>query len=122
MKLQKKHIALIVVVIVAIAVFVYYKYFMFPEIPTETKEYEIKKINDAVTTNNTTALQPFPLKIGSKGEQVKAVQSAINKIYPNAKLTVDGSFGQKTYEALITFVGTMYYPVTTNNYIALLKK
>jgi len=41
----------------------------------------------------------FPLKVGSYGFKVFLLQSALNKI--GSDLTVDGKFGQKTYDALL---------------------
>jgi hypothetical protein len=40
----------------------------------------------------------FPLKVGSYGFKVFLLQSALNKL--GSALTVDGKFGQKTYDAL----------------------
>lgn len=64
----------------------------------------------------------FPLQEGSTGERVKFVQAAINRIAPTWKLKEDGVFGHGTYTALITGVGTKYYPVTLANYTELLQK
>jgi hypothetical protein len=62
----------------------------------------------------------FPLQKGSSGERVKYVQMAVNKINPLAGLKEDGIFGKSTYEGLITFVETRFYPVTVKNYVDLL--
>lgn len=42
----------------------------------------------------------FPLKKGSKGENVKVVQKYLNSTAGNYKLEVDGYYGQKTADAL----------------------
>lgn len=74
------------------------------------------------TQNQTAVVEDFPLEIGSSGDRVKALQRAINKIAPVWKLKEDGNFGKGTYDALITGVGTKYYPVTLANYTEILKK
>ena len=52
----------------------------------------------------------FPLTIGSKGPNVGYLQRALNTL--GASLKVDDSFGQKTYEALITKAGTKYWTIS----------
>jgi len=42
----------------------------------------------------------FPLKVGKYGYRVAVLQSALNKL--GSSLTVDGAFGQMTYDAIIT--------------------
>lgn len=54
----------------------------------------------------------LPLKEGSRGDKVTALQKMINQINPAAKLAENGIFDHKTYLALITYVGTRFYPVT----------
>ena len=49
----------------------------------------------------------FPLKIASKGYKVQLLQSALNKL--GASLTVDGRFGEKTYDAIKPFGGLPTY-------------
>ena len=62
----------------------------------------------------------FPLVIGSHGNLVVAVKNIINTLEPKAKLnTKSDVFDAATYNALITYVGTSYYPVTYDNYILL---
>lgn len=63
----------------------------------------------------------FPLQVGSKGANVTNLQLALNRI--NAKrgkkyadLTVDGTFGEKTKNAIYLLAGTKYYPVDTIKY------
>ena len=60
------------------------------------------------------ATDGFPLQIGSSGANVKSLQAALNKMKPPqyTALVVDGVFGQLTYTAVITWVGTGYYPVS----------
>lgn len=49
----------------------------------------------------------FPLKIASFGYKVQLLQSALNKL--GASLTVDGRFGEKTYDAIYPFGGLPFY-------------
>jgi len=75
----------------------------------------------------------FPLKIGSEGSNVKYLQRAINKIIsnPSLKITEDGKFGNNTYNALVSGVGTTTwwdakriptYPVTQEAFTLILQK
>lgn len=63
----------------------------------------------------------FPLKQGSKGDAVKNLQVFINKIDPRAKLDPSGDFDKKTYNALITYIGTKFYPVSVDSFLDIVK-
>ncbi len=52
----------------------------------------------------------FPLEVGSYGFRVSLLQSALNKM--GASLTVDGKFGQKTYNAITEHGGLAWYSMT----------
>ena len=66
----------------------------------------------------------FPLKVGSGGNKVKLLQQALNRINEKtgnkyAPLVADGSFGEKTYTAIVTWVGTRFWGptgLTANNF------
>lgn len=62
----------------------------------------------------------FPLKNGSSGDNVSYLQRALNNL--GAKLKVDGSFGNNTYNAVLTKAGTKFYPVTADSFAQILKK
>ncbi len=68
----------------------------------------------------------FPLSIGSRGNNVKYLQTALNSL--GASLAVDGVFGQKTYRAAVQFGGTssQYWTnsngLTVNGFNAILAK
>ena len=76
----------------------------------------------------------FPLVIGSSGTNVLNLQKAINKLIPKSSidgkpvaplLVEDGVFGQKTYTALVTWVGANYWSingVTIQAYTEVIKK
>jgi hypothetical protein len=49
----------------------------------------------------------FPLKIASKGFKVQVLQSALNKL--GASLTIDGRFGEKTYDAIWDYGNLPWY-------------
>lgn len=79
----------------------------------------------------------YPLQKGSKGPNVKYLQQAVNRIIKDSGknlsliVTEDGSFGDKTYNALVTGVGTTTYwatpklstyPVTLTAFTQILQK
>jgi len=65
---------------------------------------KVKQNKTGTTSSGTSSASTFPLKQGSRGNEVKTVQSALNKILENL-LDVDGIFGPKTEEALYQKVG-----------------
>jgi hypothetical protein len=82
----------------------------------------IKKIFSPANDN-------FPLQEGSKGDNVKRLQMAFNKIGvevadQNGKLVThlaeDGAFGYLTHQAALRYADT--YPVTQKSWTAVLKK
>lgn len=67
-------------------------------------------IKDAEPVKN----DEFPLHIGSYGERVKSLQLALNRINDKAShrytpLVVDKDFGEKTYTAIVTWVGSKFW-------------
>ena len=66
-----------------------------------------------------TGIPPFPgnLSVGSTGANVRLIQEAINKLAPKYpgrlwKLTVDGSFGNMTRDAIFAFQSIFGLPIT----------
>lgn len=122
MKNQKTIIAIVAIALVAGIIW----YVFFRTKPATTASSPA--INPPAAINSTLAASAapaandtLPLTKGSKGENVTYVQQAINKIHPGA-VTVDGDFGAGTYMALITYVGTSFYPVTSTKFSELLQK
>ena len=81
------------------------------------EEVEVKS-SPVVTNSNWSAPKPasqpasiFPLKTGSKGAEVAALQSYLNKRY-NAGLATDGIWGPKTQAALQKFEQTTMWSTT----------
>jgi peptidoglycan hydrolase-like protein with peptidoglycan-binding domain len=66
-----------------------------------------QNINNQVTVYKppVTVKSEFPLQIGSRGENVKKLQSFLNQKI-NAGLVVDGVFGSKTAEAVKKAIGS----------------
>lgn len=64
----------------------------------------VKKVKQTNATSSTGTGTGFPLKQGSKGEEVKIVQNSLNKIIGNT-IAADGVFGQQTENALYIKVG-----------------
>ena len=69
---------------------------------TAKKLNEVYSANNNETVINNTLDVNCVLKYGSKGEQVKLLQTELNSVM-NAGLTVDGSFGSGTKTAVINF-------------------
>lgn len=64
----------------------------------------------------------FPLQVGSTGARVKYLQQALNRIKKDNNLSVDGSFGDKTKNAIYLTMNTTFYPVTQEKYNEVLHK
>lgn len=66
----------------------------------------------------------FPLTVGSNGENVSYLQKALNMLKPAnfALLNTGGNFDDATRIAVITWVGTNFYPVTIDNFNTILHK
>lgn len=70
-----------------------------------------KKGSKLVTNSDGTVTPPdidnFPVSIGDKGEKVKELQTALNKIDPTGYPTteIDGIFGERTQAALMKALG-----------------
>lgn len=128
------------VIIVAVCLYFYYRPVKPVEDQTNTKA-DPSKTNTPTTTpkvtpnvvdptKNTTTNSltlasdndEFPLKIGSRGNRVTLLKNALKRIKPSITLTADSIFDEATRLATITYVGTAYYPVTANNYSAIMIK
>lgn len=48
----------------------------------------------------------FPFDVGSRGDNVRRMQVALNRIKPQPKITEDGVFGPETRAKLLTSVST----------------
>src|SRR5262249_61308944 len=47
---------------------------------------------------------PSTLRMGSRGAEVRTLQNLLNRVlHPSPNLVPDGIFGQRTYNAVITF-------------------
>lgn len=68
---------------------------------------EAFKIKEAAPTYD----DSYPLKVNSRGDRVKTLQQALNRLKPSPllPLVVDGVFGEKTKQAVISWAGTKYY-------------
>lgn len=68
-----------------------------------------QKIKDAAGTIVNTVKPPttnnFPLKNGSKNDNVRTLQSALNRLGQDPALVVDGIFGSKTQASLKAYTG-----------------
>lgn len=119
--MKRKTLIIIIVslVIVLVALYIYKR--------SKNKPAAEAPAGDSHDHSGSTATVPaandkFPLKVGSNGENVKYLQRAINRIAPPANLVVDGDFGNKTYTAIILYIGTSYYPVSQAQWTYILNK
>ena len=100
-----------------------------------SKNARILKEGDTKKTPATNQEQPaprpkapvgdeFPLQKGSKGNHVLYLQRALNKMMPKGytPLVEDGDLGEKTYTAVITWMGTKYFPVTMASWMEIMKR
>lgn len=142
---KNKKIVIAIAVVLIIAIVVYLAW----DSPLMEKLRGVKKMDDSVDTakKDTTVINPatpnliptpivanddFPLKIGSRGSNVKYLQTALNKInekggLPNKyePLVVDGIFGDATRIAIVTLVGTRYWNsagLSQSNWTSILNK
>jgi hypothetical protein len=106
---KKIIIVIIVLVILAAATF-----FIIEKVKKE-------KSANGSSTGGTSVAGIFPLRLGSRGNEVKILQQRINKVFesnlilaPPAKLAEDGIFGAKTENAL-SFIFNMKQ-ITKNQY------
>ncbi len=121
MKKYKKHIIIGAVVLILLVSIIYYLYASNKgkDIPQEVKQ-------PGITPPSSTAPKAdigndsFPLKVGSKGENVRYLQSALKKL--GANIIVDSDFGQQTYSAILLTINATSYPVTQEIFTAILKK
>jgi hypothetical protein len=86
----------------------------------------LKKLQDSPIPNNGQIINTmpignakYPLKVGSKGENVRVLQAYLNKAY-NAGLKEDGSFGSGTLSAVKKYLkGVDNVPESLYNLIAM---
>jgi hypothetical protein len=81
---------------------------------TPVEQIVEEKTKSTTATTNTglnmeSSTDAFPLKVGSKGENVKRLQIALNRINSANKITEDGSFGEQTRVKLMATVATTMY-------------
>ena len=110
MQPKTKKILIIVVAVLLIATVLY---FVFRKPKVQTQDPLINPNPNPSNTTPTNTTPPindtFPLRVGSKGENVKRLQIALNKINPNNKLSYDSNFGNQTRIAIITSLATSLY-------------
>ena len=115
---QKKIILLVALVVVALI------YFFWDSTPAKKLRGVDEPVIDPSNTDKTFKVQvaapvandSFPLTIGSRGDNVKRLQQALNVI--NSKfpllnkydpLVTDGVLGQDTYKMVLVVCGTAYW-------------
>lgn len=132
---KRVKIAIIVLVVILVALFAY-NYYKKRKAAKEAEELanantnnNTSPVNTATTT--TTKNDNFPLQRGSYGNNVRYLQQAINRLNPNANLSVDGDFGPSTYSQFLLTIGTTVnidgvvysaYPVTQKVFTEILQE
>lgn len=113
-------IILIVLVIIVITVILYFLLRKKPQIVAEQNN------NKAATPDNNPIVQyapdVFPLVPGARGENVKRLQFALNRIRPDQKIAEDGILGNTTKtKLLVTVPSTLsQLPMSEANYTQIL--
>lgn len=141
--MTRKKIIIGVVLLVIVAASVWYLFFRKPKVTEITiaplpgntggSTNTGTKPKTGTTNTNTTQVsttpppavsvnENFPLQVGSNGPRVALLQNALKRIKPSLTLPSNGIFDEATRIATITYVGTAYYPVTANNYSAIMIK
>lgn len=129
---KRVKIAIIVLVVILVALFAY-NYYKKRKAAKEAEELantnnNTSPVNTATTT--VTKNDNFPLQRGSYGNNVRYLQQAINRLNPNANLSVDGDFGPSTYSQFLLTIGTTVnidgvvysaYPVTQKVFTEILQ-
>ena len=117
--MKKKIIIAAIVLIVLITAFYFYKK---NAAVTKTDEPAPPQIipGTNISTENLVSSDEFPLKVGSKGENVTYLQKALKTL--GANIIVDGDFGQQTYSAILLTIDTKSYPVTVKIFNSILEK
>lgn len=132
-RISRRTIIIIVVILLLLAGGGAVYYFFFSDKAKEKKilkqkaeDLKNKPASDQHADNSSSASgnDTFPLDKGSQGENVLYLQRALNKMVPVGykKIPENSKFGDDTYKAVITWVGTKYYPVTQANWTAIMNK
>jgi peptidoglycan hydrolase-like protein with peptidoglycan-binding domain len=97
----------IIIGIVAFLIIAAILYFAFK--PVKSEPIETTPLPDVKPTPPVN-LDAFPLKVGSKGSNVKRLQNALNRIGgPTGKIAEDGDFGNQTRLKILTTLSTSSY-------------
>jgi hypothetical protein len=117
MTTQKKII--IAVLVIALAVIMYFVFFRKPAKKVDAVFSEPKPDGRVIILDNNN----FPLNVGSRGENVKSLQTALNFIEPANKLTLDGVFGPQTRIKLLRTVHSSLavLPMSKSNLNSIIK-
>lgn len=105
MKPLNKKILIIAVSILLIIVIFYF-------VLKPKKINEQKELNQSLpiqTPVNNIPVSEFPLRVGSKGENVLRLQRALNKIQIVNKISEDSNYGNATRVKIITALSTTMY-------------
>lgn len=105
--MNRKKIIIIVVAIILISIILYYVF-------RKKNTGEFTSIQPNLTPGTPTpvpapVMSEFPLKEGSRGENVKRMQYALNRISGKDPINVDGVFGSQTRTKILTTLATSQY-------------
>lgn len=122
--MSTKKIIIITVSVLLIGLIVWY--FFFKKLKKATPVTVATLPTPTSTLNAPTQMDndSFPLKVGSKGTNVKTLQGALNALKPlvNLDLVEDGDFGAHTQIRLTQMYGANFYPLTETNFDTILTK
>lgn len=123
-----KWIAIVFLIVIALLVttLIVVKHIKKKRAEKKLKEGDSKKVTDGKGSGGSPGndQSAFPLQKGSKGKYVLQLQEMLNvlKSPGQTKVAEDGDFGEQTYQAVVTYVGSGYVPVTKEKYMEIIKR
>lgn len=101
----------IIIIIVAVVLIITVAYLLFRKKPVTQQATQLPADAFAGANGFTTppATDAFPLERGDKGQNVRRLQVALNRIKPENKIAEDGIYGNSTYVKLVQSIATSLY-------------
>lgn len=108
---KAKRIFIILLVVILLAGAVYITIVVIKKV----KQKKLLNAEQNKATGSTSSAASSSMALPAADQNVKAIQSAINKSHPDAALQVDGVMGPVTKAAIIKYYGVSAYPLTSDS-------